>query len=805
MPTNSNNYSFAASNSNIVDVAAPATMMTATITTASPTISNNDESAITVVATPARSKVDSDAGPRESMGSGIVSFDNIGSTSRGTVSQHNGITCTSEPPVHCNDHAVFRGADLRGEDEVIEHHVLNNDKKQTRLKTITKGDRWMFEIGTTNNLIATKAKHRCTLSVSGRCTYIQSTCMVNLHQVCNGVVTVIKTEKDGHWKLAVISGLFNMRNDGRDLLEFFEWTGTVTYPGIPDCFFCKSWEEMKSHFVKKEVFVSTIKEAFFVNQVRGKTPIDAIICPHTQNDVDKGLQCSPLGPDIWSFVPKPKFNKALGITFEDCRLQECDTGHSNLFVTNKAWDKPKKRKKAFNVIPQNEQDYIRKFHNQPKKIPSKNQQGLIVVIHDTEGNCITPAISAATPIALEKKLNFSSLLSANDSSIFQRFYCLSESCFDSLCEEYKDGLDVGDNYHQAVDTVLSEYSTATHDLFSTDKLEFENADLCYDGFIRLFAGEGSPQVDETFKTCRDVNGFVIHYKYAASRDYSEYTPLSIGFFDATFHGYRILPWFIEKINKCLGRRGIYSVRESNVVKGSNSYIGVRKTDSQRLPSVSEGPPRITKGPSKPKQIGFIYYRQQIKTLHWPFVLSLMNLLAGVTSMAAYYFYHHLATLYQFANDTGATIRFCTIAIVTIDFCCSCHHDRHDLQDWCLQDMIDKLEYIIERFQKLKDNGVQIHRGRLSQAIQTLKHVKWWGVSNPTTCCYQYITKCNKIEVYQFFLCPGLGTAYRIKNYWVHIMLASVFAHCTSAPIYIVDNKAYFGKCPKATMFAWGGG
>mmetsp|Transcript_21027 Transcript_21027/g.32061 ORF Transcript_21027/g.32061 Transcript_21027/m.32061 type:complete len:86 (-) Transcript_21027:79-336(-) len=85
-------------------------------------------------------------------------------------------------------------------------------------------------------------------------------------------------------------------------------------------------------------------------------------------------------------------------------------------------------------------------------------------------------------------------------------------------------------------------------------------------------------------------------------------------------------------------------------------------------------------------------------------------------------------------------------------------------------------------------------------------MQWWVVSNQTTCCYQYITECNKIEVYQYFLCPGLGTSQRISNYWVHCFLPSTFSHCTSAAIFIVaDGKEYFGKCPKATMFAWGGG
>jgi hypothetical protein len=63
---------------------------------------------------------------------------------------------------------------------------------------------------------------------------------------------------------------------------------------------------------------------------------------------------------------------------------------------------------------------------------------------------------------------------------------------------------------------------------------------------------------------------------------------------------------------------------------------------------------------------------------------------------------------------------------------------------------------------------------------------------------------NKIEVYQMFMCPSLGPTYRIKNYWLHLLLAGLFSHCTSVAIYIVNGRAYFGKCPKAIMFSWGG-
>ena len=59
-------------------------------------------------------------------------------------------------------------------------------------------------------------------------------------RLCNCVVTALRIGRDGPWKLVVISGLFSKRKDGRDLIEYFEWKGAVTSPGIPDCFYFKA-------------------------------------------------------------------------------------------------------------------------------------------------------------------------------------------------------------------------------------------------------------------------------------------------------------------------------------------------------------------------------------------------------------------------------------------------------------------------------------------------------------------------------------------------------------------------------------
>ena len=119
-------------------------------------------------------------------------------------------------------------------------------------------------------------------------------------------------------------------------------------------------------------------------------------------------------------------------------------------------------------------------------------------------------------------------------------------------------------------------------------------------------------------------------------------------------------------------------------------------------------------------------------------------------------------------------------------------------------MRNRLEVGVDEFKNLCSRGIEFVEACCQVAQNALQHILWWGVCLPTTCCYQYIGLQPKIKVYQYFMCPGLGTTYRIQNYWVHLFLAGLFSHCTSMPIYIVNGRAYFGKCPKVVMFSWGG-
>ena len=103
-------------------------------------------------------------------------------------------------------------------------------------------------------------------------------------------------------------------------------------------------------------------------------------------------------------------------------------------------------------------------------------------------------------------------------------------------------------------------------------------------------------------------------------------------------------------------------------------------------------------------------------------------------------------------------------------------------------MKERLNLVVNQFQCMKESSIEFEVERYQEAASALRHILLWGVCLPTTCCYQYVGLQSNIEVYQFFMCPGLGTTYRIKNYWVHLFMAGLFSYCTSVAIYIVEGR-----------------
>jgi hypothetical protein len=75
--------------------------------------------------------------------------------------------------------------------------------------------------------------------------------------------------------------------------------------------------------------------------------------------------------------------------------------------------------------------------------------------------------------------------------------------------------------------------------------------------VRQFAGDGLPEVNNTFMTSNEIQGLWVYYKMTDAREYTEHPPLSIGFFQSFCLVVQIQLSFLALLEKGLGRMGTY--------------------------------------------------------------------------------------------------------------------------------------------------------------------------------------------------------------------------------------------------------
>jgi hypothetical protein len=690
-------------------------------------------------------------------------------------------------------HIIYQGIDFcdSTSNDCILHYSQNDVVSVFNTRRV--GARLIWFVGDRNELTAKHINRRLKMPTNGQCTFLQSSCMIGFNQCCSGSIICYRLKNSKSWKLGIVSSIRYKMNPDSDMINLYTWIGNISSFGVPTMCLLKTWNSMKGHLEYIHLPLKSIV-MYFVNQIRGDVPMCGSIKLGTRNESDGGVQSCKTGPDKWE-IPKPAFDElSNNMTISNHVITDHSICRKNLLVKNNSTDRCQLRNRIKSQVPKSENKDIHSFNRPPNYIPRKDQVGLVIIVKDEQGNDLLPTFSSAVPNEVRGTFNVGSMNSAFDNTtVLQDFYCIEPTDFVHLQSQFPNGMMVGEDANEDIDCILHYYSSSKISLLSSDKISSRSQESSsnYHDYVRLFAGDGSPSVDSSFNVCKDVPGYVIYYKFVPSRYYTEFSPLSVGFFETTFHGIKIPHIFISLINRVSGKNGSFPSRSRMNHNGHVSYLGKRKKTSQSQPTVSEGP----------KERGYWYHRAFTKHAYWPFVLWLLKYLAGLTSVAPYYFYHHLRNLYTYSNSVMERIKFCDIIILTMDFCSACHCDLNDKQGWCFQDMSGRLQEII--------NNKYISGRRRQEAIASLKHILWWGVSTPTTCCYQYVFRKtkdeDKIEIFQWFLCPGLGTTHRIRNFWVHIMLAGLFSHCTSSPIYIVNNRVYFGKCPEVNMFAWGTG
>jgi hypothetical protein len=115
-------------------------------------------------------------------------------------------------------------------------------------------------------------------------------------------------------------------------------------------------------------------------------------------------------------------------------------------------------------------------------------------------------------------------------------------------------------------------------------------------------------------------------------------------------------------------------------------------------------------------------------------------------LAAYYIHPHMTKLFPVSNSSSYVKKFCPSGIMAINFCYSCHLDKSDDQKEFVGEMAERLQLMVDQFLHLRDTTFEFTEERYLQACNALKHILWWGVCLPTTCCYQYVGLTAYIEV-----------------------------------------------------------
>ncbi len=221
----------------------------------------------------------------------------------------------------------------------------------------------------------------------------------------------------------------------------------------------------------------------------------------------------------------------------------------------------------------------------------------------------------------------------------------------------------------------------------------------YNYFVRQFAGDGAPEVDQTFISSNEINGLQVNYKMAQARDYSEYIPLSVGFFQSFCHSVQIQQSFLPLLEKGLGKMGKFvGGRCTMNHRGGLSYVGPRKKGHMRQATVAEGPNEPKVGREKQ----FCFHWKSTKHMYWPFLHGLVNLLVGGTTLAAYHIYLHMAKLFPVSNSIFFRKKFCPSGILAINFCSSCHLDKSDDQKLFAGEMKERLNLVVNQFECMRE-------------------------------------------------------------------------------------------------------
>lgn len=279
---------------------------------------------------------------------------------------------------------------------------------------------------------------------------------------------------------------------------------------------------------------------FHISQVRGRTPLNTKISELTRNKVDFCIQCLSC-PDT---LPNKTIGSEASNTMNEVPLlSPSDVGHDDYFMYNKNFKRPRtilKRKFPDDTLSIDAQ----KWNSGRKKIPSKQSCLVVVVSPKTNEHCESyhQAKHRYVNPVHHGKYFIPFLSTAMDKSDpYITFHMISVQDYQKLKTLASKGIEVGPGGSIFDDFILKNCPSHSIQLLCVDDLVRVTAAPDYHGSIRVFAGgSASNIVDETFEETELENiKSSARFKICQSNEYCDHIPLSMGFFDSTFHKLKI--------------------------------------------------------------------------------------------------------------------------------------------------------------------------------------------------------------------------------------------------------------------------
>mmetsp|Transcript_12308 Transcript_12308/g.26192 ORF Transcript_12308/g.26192 Transcript_12308/m.26192 type:complete len:567 (+) Transcript_12308:899-2599(+) len=323
--------------------------------------------------------------------------------------------------------------------------IMSDFSDSTMLTTPSVGSRQMFVIEETNDIACINVSGRHHLKKEGPVTFLECTQLARFPQSCAGIVCAfqVKTKK---WKLGAIQNLFPLNN--RPIVRVFCWVGALHLPSVPlfATIHRSSWQDIESHFSLQNYFLLDI-EIVFINQIRGTSIRMEPICSTTTNVIDGGVQCSRVGPDLFSPMVPTSWNTGSNECFDFAsvrlvNLYDVDDLPTT-FVRNKysckhaGWKKNRACRKA------DAPAIVRKWIGVSSWVPKKNLVGSFFVVTNHDNSPLVKDQLVHLDPTLEDKFLLPSLSSFNDTSILtQSFHAMTKAQRQAVVAIFADGVDV---------------------------------------------------------------------------------------------------------------------------------------------------------------------------------------------------------------------------------------------------------------------------------------------------------------------------------------------------------------------------